>query len=371
LELAVPVFRIGTLGGIERYILEVCTHIARRGHDVTFYGPGRDMEHLPSGTRGVAVGRGRIPNSISGAWDLVTFGARASTRVLMRQRRAVCYGPQGAVLVPGVITAMSVHAQWVRDRVDALGGPPPSPFDRALMATERLSYSLPYLRLTALSPLCADGISACYGVDRSSITVVTPAIDPDEFRPHDDAERDHARRAVGVPNDRFVVGIAANHAFERKRVASVIRACAKADRTVLVAGVEDRSFSQYQQLANDVRADVRFLGSVASMSDFYAALDVFTLPSINEAYGMALHEAMACGVATVSSDRCGIAQLFDAGNEGLVVDHRSDEALAAAFDDLEDDVVRARVAAAGLRWARRRTWEDASREIEAVLTESA
>jgi len=369
LELAVPVFRIGTFGGIERYILEVATHIARRGHDVTFYGPGKDLGAIPRGTHGVAVGRGRTPNNISGAWDLVTFGARASAKVWSRQRRAVCYGPQGAVLVPGVITAMSVHKQWVRDRVEALGGPPASPFDRALIATERVSYSLPYLRVTALSPLCADDIARCYGVDRSSITVVTPAIEPDEFRQHDDAEREAARRAVGVGQDRFVIGTVANHAFERKRVASVIRACARPDRTLLVAGVEDRNFAKYEQLAHDVGADVRFLGSVTSMAEFYAALDVFTLPSINEAYGMAVHEAMGCGVATIASDRCGIAQLFEAGTEGIVVDHRSDEALAAAFDELEDDQTRTALGAAGLRWAHRRTWEDASREIEAVLAE--
>jgi len=364
------VFRIGTIGGIERYILEVATHLAQRGHDVTFYGPRKDFHALPSGTRGVPVGQGRTLNNVSGALDLVTFGARASAKVWRRQRRAICYGPQGSVLVPGVITAMSVHAQWVRDRIDALGGPPPSAFDRALMVAERLSYRLPYLRVTALSPLCADDITRCYGVDRSAITVVTPAIDPDQFRQHDDAEREAARHAVGVADDRFVIGTVANHAFERKRVDSAIRACAgRRDRTLLVAGVEDRNLGRYEQLAQDVGADVRFLGLVTSMPAFYAALDVFTLPSINEAYGMAIHEAMGCGVAAVASERCGVAHLFDAGTEGIVVDHRSDEALAAAFDELEDDQTRARIAAAGLRWAHRRTWEDAGREIEAVLAE--
>lgn len=371
MKLAVPVFSLRTTGGMERYIWEIVAQLAARGHDATCYAPNADRVPRPPGTAGRAVGRGRAPNSIGGAWDLVSFGPRASAAVIRRQRDAVCYGPLGAVMIPGVITAMSVHAAWLRDRRRALGGPPPSAFDRALVAIEWLTYRLPYLRYTALSPLCADDASECFDVDRDSITVVSPAIDPMEFAPRTDDEYLTARAALGLGGDRYVVGIAANYAFERKRVTAVIDACALANATLLVAGVSDRKLSYYEAHAQQRGAEVRFLGAVDPMRPFYCALDVFTLPSINEAYGIAIHEAMACGVPTVVSDRCGAGRLLSAGVDAIVVDHRDTDELAHAIEHLRDGELRRKLAVAGTEWAHRRTWSDAAQEMEVVLMEAA
>jgi glycosyltransferase involved in cell wall biosynthesis len=367
MKLAVPVFSLRTTGGIERYIWEMVTQLALRGHDITCYAPNADRVPRPPGVEGRAVGRDRAPNSVMGAFDLVSFGPRASLSVRHRQPDAICYGPLGSVMVPGVITAMSVHAAWIRDRQRALGGPPPSMYDRALVAIERISYRLPYLRYTALSSLCADDVADCFGLPRESIRVVAPAIDPVEFAPRTPDEYRTARAAYGLSSDQYVVGIAANYAFERKRVAAVIEASARAGATVLVAGVSDRQLSEYQQLALGLGVDVRFLGTVDPMRPFYSALDVFTLPSVNEAYGIAIHEAMGCGVATVASDRCGAGRMLEAGRDALIVDHRDVDDLADALERLRDDTFRSEVAAAGTAWAHRRTWVDAATEMEAVL----
>jgi UDP-glucose:(heptosyl)LPS alpha-1,3-glucosyltransferase len=270
-----------------------------------------------------------------------------------------------------VITAMSVHAAWLRDRQRALGGPPPSAFDRALVMIERISYRLPYLRYTALSPLCADDVADCFDVPRDSIHVVAPAIDPVEFAPRTDDEYQQSRAAYGLSSDQYVVGIAANYAFERKRVGAVIEAAGAVDATVLVAGISDRQLSDYEQLARARGVDVRFLGTVDPMRPFYCALDVFTLPSVNEAYGIAIHEAMGCGVATIASDRCGAGRMLDAGRDALIVDHRDTEELADALARLRDDSFRTSVATAGTVWAHRRTWVDAAGEMEAFLREVA
>jgi UDP-glucose:(heptosyl)LPS alpha-1,3-glucosyltransferase len=270
-----------------------------------------------------------------------------------------------------VVTAMSVHAAWLRDRRRALGGPPPSAFDRALVAIEWVTYRLPYLRYTALSPLCADDVAECFHVDRDSITVVAPAIDPVEFAPRTRAEYATARAALGFGSDRYVVGIAANYAFERKRVTAMIDACARADATLVVAGVSDRKLSYYEEHAQRRGAEVHFLGSVDPIRAFYCALDVFALPSINEAYGIAIHEAMACGVPTLVSDRCGAGRLLNAGVDAIVVDHRDTDELAHALDDLRDGDRRRDLSLAGTEWAHQRTWSDVAREMEAVLSDGA
>src|SRR5262249_6035407 len=151
---------------------------ALRGHDVTVYAPQATEIPRPPGTKARSIGHGRAPNTPGGAWDLLTFGTRASMSIMRHQRNAVAYGPLGSVLVPGVVTAHSVHAAWVRDRGRAVGGPGASVFDRGLIATERIAYHLPYLRYTTVSALCADDIAECFGVDRDRVTVIAPAIDP-------------------------------------------------------------------------------------------------------------------------------------------------------------------------------------------------
>ena len=366
MDVAVSAYEFVTTGGVGRYTWEVAADLARRGHRVDVYAPG-DAAPSPPGVRRRRLGPGRPPNSVVGAAELMTFGARVAPRLWCGRRRAV-YGPVGAVLVPGVMTAHSVHTAWVRDRQRA-GGAPPNPFDRGLMALERVAFRLPYVRRTAVSPLCADDAAECLGVARASIVVVPPAVDAQRFAPRSTEEREAARTSFGLRDGQFVVGVAANFAFERKRVAALIEAAGTADGTLLVAGASDRRSSYYRQLAEQNRSDVRFLGPLGDMRAFYCALDVFALPSVNEAYGMAAHEAMACGVATVVSDRCGIAGLLEPNVDALVVGHRHVDELVDVLERLRDDDMRRGVARAGATWARQRSWSDVGAGIEALLRE--
>jgi UDP-glucose:(heptosyl)LPS alpha-1,3-glucosyltransferase len=364
MEIAVPVYEFATTGGVGRYTREVAAELARRGHGITVYTPPAPGEP-PPGVRLRPVGGGRPPNSVLGAAELLTFGSRAALR--MRLRRGVtAYGPVGSVWMPGVVTAHSVHTAWVRDRRDETGAPP-TPFDRALMALEWITWRLPYLGQTAVSPRCADDAAACFGIDRSSIAVVPPAIEPREFAARDADDGRAARERYRIAPDRYVVGIAANYAFERKRVDLLIDATARAGALLMVAGTSDRHRSYYEARQRAARGEVRFLGRVEDMRAFYCALDVFALPSINEAYGMAAHEAMACGVATVVSRRCGIAGLVTPGMHTVVIDDLTVDCLVATLDELRDAASRHALGRRGSVWAHRRTWSDVGAEIEAAL----
>lgn len=63
------------------------------------------------------------------------------------------------------------------------------------------------------------------------------------------------------------------------------------------------------QSAHELKAPVVFMGFVGytDMPGFYAQLDLYWQPSVSESWGLVVNEAMAAGLPTLVSDRCGCA----------------------------------------------------------------
>lgn len=68
-----------------------------------------------------------------------------------------------------------------------------------------------------------------------------------------------------------------------------------------------------------------------SMPDLYRAHDVLVLPSYNEAIGMVVPEAMACGIPTITSDTVGANVYVIPGKTGLIFETGNTEELAEAL----------------------------------------
>jgi spore coat protein SA len=94
-----------------------------------------------------------------------------------------------------------------------------------------------------------------------------------------------------------------------------------------------------QRLSPEARSRVRFTGAVpyADVHQHYREADVFVLPSLMEAFGMPLAEALAAGLPAVASRTGGIVDIVDDGETGRLVDPGDPDALAAAIDQLLDD----------------------------------
>jgi glycosyltransferase involved in cell wall biosynthesis len=82
---------------------------------------------------------------------------------------------------------------------------------------------------------------------------------------------------------------------------------------------------------------VRFLGWRRDLAAIYAATDVFAITSRNEGTPVALIEAMAAGVASVSTDVGGVRDVILDETMGIVVPSGDAAALAAAITELVDD----------------------------------
>jgi glycosyltransferase involved in cell wall biosynthesis len=106
-------------------------------------------------------------------------------------------------------------------------------------------------------------------------------------------------------------------------------------------------------------ANVRFLGAVEreELVNWYAAADVFVLPSRSEPWGMVLNEAAAAGLPIVATDAVGAAyELVEDGANGFIVPAGDEYALAASLQRLvEDEDLRGRAGQRSLEVSERFT----------------
>jgi 2-deoxystreptamine N-acetyl-D-glucosaminyltransferase/2-deoxystreptamine glucosyltransferase len=115
-----------------------------------------------------------------------------------------------------------------------------------------------------------------------------------------------------------------------------------------------------------------FAGDQTDVPALTAALDLAALPSIREAQGIALLEAMASGVPVVASAVGGIPETVRDDREGLLVPPVDPAALSTAIVRLaRDESTRARLAASGRRRVEDRFGLDGSvRQITTVYEQA-
>jgi glycosyltransferase involved in cell wall biosynthesis len=117
----------------------------------------------------------------------------------------------------------------------------------------------------------------------------------------------------------------------------------------------------------DLTPWVRILADVpdADMPEFYNRAAVFAYPSLYEGFGLPLLEAMACGVPVVSSSAGALPEV--GGDAVLYADPLDSPAFAGQLARvLGDGDLRRRLADAGLRRARRFSWERTAEQTLAV-----
>lgn len=107
----------------------------------------------------------------------------------------------------------------------------------------------------------------------------------------------------------------------------------------------------------------------STLRDAFAGADVLVLPSLADGFGMAVTEAMACGLPVIVSDQAGAADLVNSHN-GLVVAAGDARALADALRWCLDNRGPLQAMRRGaLATARRRPWAQFRRELIGALAD--
>jgi rhamnosyl/mannosyltransferase len=123
------------------------------------------------------------------------------------------------------------------------------------------------------------------------------------------------------------------------------------DASLIIIGTGPEA-SVLQSLVNELSltSRVHFLGHITDLAPYFAAADVFAMPSISraEAFGMVQLEAMAAGLPVINSDiQSAVPEVSVHGQTGLTVMPGDSEALAKALRSLlENREMRLRMGAA-------------------------
>lgn len=118
-------------------------------------------------------------------------------------------------------------------------------------------------------------------------------------------------------------------------------------RLVLAGEGPDREAIEELVRSLNLEELVIFPGNVADVAGLLAAADVFAFPSRYEAFGIALLEAMAAGVAVVASDVGGIREVATEGAAVLVPVANPEVLAEALVSVLGDPGLRVRIGEAG------------------------
>jgi glycosyltransferase involved in cell wall biosynthesis len=231
---------------------------------------------------------------------------------------------------------------------------------RAAVVTRRMDYLpnrlfAPWLYgrhavdgVAAISAAVADALARATGA-RERIMVIPSGVDCAHFRPPAADERAEARAALGLGDPDLAVGTVGalvprkGHRYLLEAMALLGRGSAAAPQRRVVAIIAGGG-SLRDPLAAEIRRlglidVVRILGPVDDARVTLWALDVFAMPSLSEGLGVALLEAMGCGLPAVASRVGGIVDTVDDGRTGMLVAPGDARALAGALTYLSAEAV--------------------------------
>jgi UDP-glucose:(heptosyl)LPS alpha-1,3-glucosyltransferase len=205
-----------------------------------------------------------------------------------------------------------------------------------------------------------------YGIPSEQIFVVRGGVDTDRYSPRNVVlfRKEVRQRYQVAPNQPLVLFVGGD--WQRKGVAQAIAALSRVDSLgakLMIVGPGD--VRAYRRMATDVGIEggVRFAGHRDDIWKYYAASDIFLLPTLYEAFGLVILEAMASGLPVLVSRWAGAAELIHDGIDGLLINDPTDVAEISAKLGvlLRDEGLRRRIGDNARRAALHYSWAGVAR----------
>ncbi|WP_116041652.1 D-inositol-3-phosphate glycosyltransferase [Amycolatopsis palatopharyngis] len=389
----------GDAGGMNVYISETATEMARRGISVEVFtratssdqppvaelAPGVLVRHIPAGPY-QPLGRDELPAQLCaftsgvlraeafhepGYYDVIHSHYWLSGQVgwLARDR-------WGVPLVHTAHTLAKVKNAALAE------GDVPEPRTRVIGEEQVVAEAD---RLVANTPVEARELVGLYDADPTAVRTVSPGVDLERFTP---GSQVFSRAALGLPQDAVVLAFA-GRIQPLKAPDVLLHAAANLLRrqpelrerlvVLIVGGPSGSGMEQPRELREladslGIAGQTRFLPPQPGQAlvDVYRAADVVAVPSYNESFGLVALEAQACGTPVVAAEVGGLPVAVSHGVSGMLVPgHRAEDWANALAAVALRPGRRAELGANAVRHARRFSWERTTDALVATYTEAA
>jgi glycosyltransferase involved in cell wall biosynthesis len=299
---------------------------------------------------------------------LTHLGHRHARAVRRRGGHVVANG--GNVNAGDVCWVHYVHAAYEPSAAGALNSAIVSARHRHYVAAERRALTGARLIICNSTRTMTDVVHGV-GVHPSRLRRVYYGIDSARFHPSRDSAR--AKTALGVDARIPVVLFVGALGDRRKGFDTLFAAWCELCRTaewdalLLVAGSGAELPAWRARTARHaaIANRIRFLGYRDDVPALLTAADLLVHPAKYEAYGLAVHEALCCGIPALVSSTAGIAERYPDDLRPLLIDDVDSASeltarLRAWRDGKDGFHARAEKFSAVLS---ARTWDDMSRDI--------
>ena len=276
------------------------------------YAKHRIVEHLPEFLQGVQA----FMTAENIRYDLLHSHYWLSGRVALQLRHALQAPMVHMSHTLGYPKNSAAQYAWERE-----------PLQRLQVENEVLTQSD---ALVAESEASRQHMIQDYGVAPRRIQVIPCGVDLAVFSPQD---RRAARRALDLPDGPLLLFVGRLQPLKGidtlLRTAQEVRHVHQDVQVLIVGGgvdTQDRHDTQELQRLQQLTAHlgltqhVRFIRAQPQpvLAQYYAAADVFVMPSHYESFGMVVLEAMACGTPVVASRVGGLASTVEHGHTGFL-----------------------------------------------------
>lgn len=318
------------IGGGERHLIDLTTALMQRGHDL--YAAVRpsspllaELHHLPK--HNILPLRMRSVFDLSSALKLARF-------VRMHQIEIIHAHAGRDYFLAALAARWAGHTPFVLTR-------------HVLFPLKKLhKITLRHVSgVIAVSQAVAESLRAQHLFHPSKLVTIHNGIDTRRFTRHENPpERQWYLHQTGAS---LLVGMI-GHLAPIKGQAEFIRAAAmlaqqRADVGFIIAGDDKSRNGEHRALIERLIAElglgarVYLTGWLKDVTPLLSALDVFVSPSLAEPFGLAIIEAMACGVPVIASMSEGAREIITDGVNGRLIPIGDAPALAQAMTELLAD----------------------------------
>ena len=347
--------------GISRVVLSLAREFSKRGHETHLYASrlllsGEERRALPvniflhrfpclrGSNRIWASPFGALLPFLKGSHDLVV-----SHLLTVWQDVIVMHNdPQPVEVEKMAAVPFTIDRPRLRSRNRAL---------RAFIEKKRFAPQR-CKSVVAASERSAGEISAAYGVGRERLSVIRHGVDSVYFSPvqrHIRREAARARLALSPGELAFVYIGDSWKGLEFAIKGLAAARCAK--HSVLIAAGPFRA-EPFAALASGLWLRLICENEWSDIRDLYSAGDIFLNPTPMDTFGLAVLEAMAMGLAVITTRYAGVSELFKDGENAFVLERPWDTgAIADLADRLADPVFRGRISDRGAALSAGLSWE--------------